>query len=306
MSGAMVIKPVAITDSVFVSSNLPEADYTEWSDSHGYSVGDLVIRTVPGTHKVYECLVAGASPITPESSLTGAAPRWLEVQPTNRWACLDTSITTRSVGTGTISYRLRPSQVVNGITLQNVDADSVRIRMLDPTAGTVYDETVTLGRVPVAGWHPWYFSRRPVSDAVVKVDLPNYYGADILVDVTKATGQAAIGMILIGYPYSIGLGVNYGARVGITDYSVKTTDTFGNTYFVERKFAKRATFEVTIPNEELDATYTLLASLRATPCLWIGSDLYASTQVFGWAGDFDIAIPYPYHSVCTLDLKGLI
>lgn len=305
MTSALVIKPVAVNDIMLVSTNVPEADYAEWNAATSYTVGTRVIRTTTATHKIYENLIAGVNATPPEDALTGAAPRWLEVQPTNRWACFDNSITTSTVQAGSVSYRITPGQVVNGITLQNVDADSVRIRMIDSVAGPVYDKTITLGRAPVSGWHPWYFSRRPVSDAVVHVDLPSYYGADILIDVTKATGNVSIGMVLMGYPYTIGMGVQYGAKVGITDYSVKTTDTFGNTYFRERSFAKRASFEVVIPNEELDATYTLLASLRATPCLWVGSDRFACTQVFGWAGDFDVVISYHNYSTCSLDLKGL-
>lgn len=302
-TGARVIKPVAITDAMLISTNVPEADYPAWAAVTSYAVGDRVIRT--SVHKVFENVLAGVDATPPENATTGATPRWLEVQPTNRWACLDNSITTRTTQATSITYTLRPAQVVNGLTLQNVDADSVRVRMVDPTAGAVYDTTVTLGRAPVAGWHPWYFSRRPVADAVVLTDLPNYYGADIIVEVFKATGDAAVGMLLIGYPYTIGMGVEYGARVGITDYSAVTTDTWGNSYFVERSFAKKASFSLVIPNTELDATHTLLASLRATPCLWIGSDRFACTQVFGWAGDFDIVIPYYSHSLCSLDLKGL-
>lgn len=305
MSSALVIKPVAINDTMLISTNVAEADHPAWSAATSYTVGDRVIRSTTATHRVYENLIAGTNATPPEDALTGATPRWLEVQPTNRWSCFDNSITTATVQASSVSYRITPGQVVNGITLQNVDADSVRIRMVDPVAGTVYDKTTTLGRVPVSGWHPWYFSRRPVSDAVVHVDLPSYYGADILIDVTKTTGNVSIGMVLMGYPYTIGMGVQYGAKVGITDYSVKTTDTFGNTYFRERSFAKRASFEVVIPNEELDATYTLLASLRATPCLWVGSDRFACTQVFGWAGDFDVVISYHNYSTCSLDLKGL-
>jgi len=305
MSSVRIIKPVAITDAMLISTSVPEADYAEWAAATSYTVGQRVIRTATGVHKIYENAVAGINATLPELATTGTTPRWLEVQPTNRWACLDNSITTRTTQSGSISYTLMPSQVVNGITLQNVDADSVRVRMIDPAAGTVYDKTTTLGRKPVSGWHPWYYSRRPVSSAVTLTDLPSYYGASIVVDVVKTGGTAAVGMLLMGYPYTIGLGVEYSASVGIKSYSTDTTDVWGNTYLVKRNFAKKASLPILLPNEELDATFDLLASLSGTACLYIGSDTYACMQVFGWFTDFDIVIPYPNVSRCALSIKGL-
>lgn len=305
MSSLIIIKPVAITESMLLGTDVPEADHAAWNAATSYAVGDRVIRTTAATHAIYENLVAGINATAPEDALTGATPRWLYVSPTNRWKVFDNSNTSQTTQATSLYYRIAPAQVVNALSLQNVVADTVRIRMIDG-ATTVYDRTVTLGRgLGTSAWHPWYFSRRPVSDSVTVTDLPNYYGAEIRIDATKTTGSVSIGVILIGYPYTIGLGVQYGAKIGITDYSRKETDDWGVTSFVERDYAKRASISFTLPNTELDATHTLLASLRATPTLLLGSDAYASLQVYGWVGDFDITIQYANYSECSLDFKGL-
>jgi hypothetical protein len=52
------IKPVTITDSILISSNVPENDYQEWVLGTAYAVGDKVIVKTNDVHKIYECLVA--------------------------------------------------------------------------------------------------------------------------------------------------------------------------------------------------------------------------------------------------------
>lgn len=72
-----------------------------------------------------------------------------------------------------------------------------------------------------------------------------------------------------------------------------------------RAFARRASFVVVIDNDDLDEVTDLLASVRASPCLWVGSTRRAAATVFGFYNEFDIVIPYAYHSECSIDLEGL-
>lgn len=305
-ANCIVVKPVPITDAMIVSTDVTEADYTAWNAATNYTVGTRCIRTTAATRKIYENAIAGIDATAPEVAVGLTPQRWLEVSATNRWKCFDTSNTSQTVKAGGFSYRLTPGQVVNSVNLLNVDADTVRVRMIDPTFGTVYDRTTTLTRDLLApSWNAWYYSRRPRSSSVTLADLPNFYGADILIDVTVASGDAAVGVILLGYPYAIGDGMHRGARVGITDYSKKLPDAWGNQNFVEGAWAKKASFMVWVPNTEIDSTQTLLASLRATPSLWIGSDMYSCTKIFGWCDNFEILIAYTNYSECSLDLKGL-
>lgn len=296
----VVIPPVAMTDALLVSTDVPEADYAAYSAATTYAKGDRVIRT--GVHKIYESSAAGNIGNTPETSPT----LWLEVSATNRWRCFDTSNSSRTVKTGGMSYRITPGQVVNSVNVLNAVADTVRIRMIDPAAGTVYDQTTSLlGPLPASSWYSWFYARRNRGSQVVALNLPGYYAADILVDLTVASGNAEMGVLLFGYQQSIGEGIEYGARVGITDYSRKELNDFGDVVFVERAFAKRASFSMKVLNTEIDTLQDFLASLRATPCLIVGTTLYACTVIYGWFGDFEILIAYPTHSDCTLDVKGL-
>ena len=115
----------------------------------------------------------------------------------------------------------------------------------------------------------------------------------------------SVGVVLFGEARSVGVGLLQGARVGIVDYSRKETDTWGNTVLVQRAFAKRANFSIPIMSGQVDSVIDYLATLRAIPCLWIGSGQYASSVVYGFYKAFEVVIAYSTVSDCSLDIEGM-
>ncbi len=295
-----VVKPIAVTPSMLVSTDVPEADYAEWAAGTTYAIDDRVI--VAAQHKIYQSAVAanvGKDPATDRAA-------WLEVGATNRWKPYDKSVSSQVVQAGSISYRIKPGQAVTSVGVLNITGGtSLRVRVIDPTFGTVYDKTVSLSRIPLApGWWMWFFGERRAPTQAILQDLPSYPGADILIDIT-GTAELAVGVILIGQVRQFALGVKMGARIGIQDYSRKERSEFGDVMLVERAFAKRASFSLLLTADEVDSFHQFLSEVRATPCLWIGSRRYESTTLYGFYKSFDIVIPYFSYSDCDLELEGL-
>ena len=295
-----VVKPIAVTPSMLVSTDVPEADYAEWAAGTTYAIGDRVI--VAAQHKIYQSAVAanvGKNPATDSAA-------WLEAGATNRWKPYDKSVSSQVVQADAISYRIKPGQAVTSVGVLNITGGtSLRVRVIDPTFGTVYDKTVSLSRTPLApGWWMWFFGERRAPTQALLQDLPSYPGADILIDIT-GTAELAVGVILIGQVRQFALGVKMGARIGIQDYSRKERSEFGDVMLVERAFAKRASFSLLLTADEVDSFHQFLSEVRATPCLWIGSRRYESTTLYGFYKSFDIVIPYFSYSDCDLELEGL-
>lgn len=295
-----VVKPIAVTPSMLVSTDVPEADYAEWDVGTTYAVGDRVI--VAAQHKIYQSAVAanvGKDPATDRAA-------WLEAGATNRWKPYDKSVSSQAVQAGSISYRIKPGQAVTSVGVLNITGGtSLRVRLIDPTFGTVYDKTVSLSRKPLApGWWLWFFGERRAPTQSLLQDLPSYPGADILIDIT-GTAELAVGVIVLGQVRQFSMGVKMGARVGIQDFSRKERSEFGDVMVVERSFAKRASFSLLLTAEEVDSFHQFLSEVRATPCLWIGSKRYEATTVYGFYKNFDIVISYFNYSDCELELEGL-
>lgn len=299
-----IVQPETITDSILTDSNLSETDHAAWNSGTTYAAGDRVILV--STHKIYESLQAANTNKNPVTEFDW----WIEVSPTNKWKCFDTSSTTQTLATGIsppiISYDFEFNQAINTVAFLNVTGcNNITIVMTDPVYGVVYDETVSLANTQLSSdWWAWFFGTRREKNQYVAFDLPTFPYATISVTL-EGTPDLGVGIIMFGQQNRFSLGMKYGARLGIQDYSRKETNDFGDTVFIRRAFAKRATYEVMLENEELDTFQKFLTSVRAIPCLWVGSNEYESTTVFGFFKNFDILLNYTNHSDCSLDIEGL-
>lgn len=295
-----IVRPAAITDSVLVSSNVPETDHAAYNAATTYALGDKVI--VAAEHRIYESLQAANTGNTPSTSPTW----WLDLGATNRWRMFDSRINAVTSQTGNIEVSLQVADRINALALLNLSATSVQVEMTDAVDGLVYDRTFsTISDSGITDWYAWFFEPiAPITELVV-TDLPNYYGATITVTITAASGSASIGELIVGSYRELG-DTQYGVQLGIQDYSIKSIDAWGEYSIVERAYRKTASFEIWLPNGGIGEVQRLLAEYRATPVLYIGSDEYSSTAILGFYKDFTINITYPTVSVCSLTVEGLV
>lgn len=292
-----IVQPLPVTDSVLVATNVPESAYPAWAIGTTYAAGDRV--HLASTHKVYESPAAGNVGNDPATSAA-----WLEVGPTNRWALFDRSNTTATAQSTSFYYQLRPTAAFNVIYLGGLTgALTLRVRVTHATLGTLLDRTLELASLPAqAGWWEWIYGERR-GPTLALVDVPGVVGAEVRIDVT-GTPTLAAAALLFGQAKEIGILVQQGARVGIQDFSRKESTDFGDTVLVQRAYAKRASFDIPIKAELVDEAITYLASIRATPCLFIGPR-YESAVIYGFYKEFDVNIAYASVSECSLQVEGL-
>ena len=299
MAGITIIRPQAITPAMIVTTDVPEADYAAWAAGTTYALGARVI--VVAAHKVYESLQAGNVGHDPTTSPTW----WVEVSATNRWALFDTSSTTATSQAGGFTYTLAPGEIFNSLAMVNVAASSVRVRVVDPTDGAVYDRTRQLiGPISEPSWYAYFFDPVETAAAAVFTDLPAYSTATVRVDFI-GSGTVSCGVLLVGRRADVGVTVTSGAAIELRDYSIKKTDDFGQSVFVRRSNALQVTFSLIVENSNVDAVTRLFRAITATPCMWICSSRFESMQQFGFFDKFRTLIKYPSHSECELSIQGL-
>lgn len=156
----------------------------------------------------------------------------------------------------------------------------------------------------VTSWYDYFTEEIAYKTEAVLTGLPLYANPTISVTISAADGVVSCGTMVVGQSRELG-GAVYGAKGGIQDYSRKETDDFGNYTLVERSYAKRNTFRVVCENNAVDAIFNLLAEVRATPVVWLGTDDYALTWSYGWARDWAVEIAYPTKSFLTIEIEGL-
>jgi len=297
------IVPITITDDVLVSSTIAEDDYAAWSSGTSYTLGQRVIYVSTDVHQVYESVYAG-SQSGHDPTLDTTNTWWLLVGSTGRWSMFDASVSEQSTDDGTITVKLLTRERYDSIALFNLSAASLTVSMVDGTAGTVYSSTTSLTSTSgITDWWAYFFA--PVERRVdyFLTGLPLYPDAELTITLTEG-GTVAVGEIVVGLSRDWG-DTQYGAQVGITDYSIKEADDWGNYYITQRAFSKRADLTVWLDNSRIDAFQAYLAGIRATPAVYVGSDSYGALLLYGFYKDFAIDISYPSVSVCSLTVEGL-
>lgn len=299
-----IIRPVDITDTVLVSSNIPEDDYPVWVSGTTYSEGDRVISTV--THKIYEALQTstGKDPTTNPIG-TNNIPYWLDLGATNKWRMFDGKTQNLSTFTDEIIVQLQTPKVVNSIALFGLQATSVRVTMTDDVEGIVYDT----GNIPlqdfssIDSWWTYYYEDISAVQKYSRLDLPTYRNSIIEIHLT-GIGNVSCGQVVIGNQQILGL-TDYGTSIGIMDYSRKTRDIFGNAIILERAFNETVDYDVTIDSTNVRNVQQTLAKYRATPLVWIGDEQFEETIIYGFYKDFNIILSNFSISDCVISVEGL-
>lgn len=295
-----LIRPLSITPAN-LTSNVALDDGPEYSALASYALGDVVIDTASAepTNHAYESLVA--------SNLGNAlsdASKWLDLGSVNRLAMFDQVNGTLTGNASSIDVTISATTVCNGLALFNLSAEEVQVTVSNGS-GDLYDETYSLrSTFGITDWYAWFTQEVSFKASLILTDLPPNSGTSIRVQIT-GTGDVACGTMVLGKLRDLGVGPFYGARGGITDYSRKTVDDFGNASLTERAFAKRITFRSQVANGDVDGVFDVLAQYRATPVVWIGKTEFQMTCVYGWARDWGIEITRPTTSTLALEVEGL-
>lgn len=296
-----IIPPLSITPAMITACNVPETDYSAWSSGTAYVTGNRVLYG----HKNYEALQNSTNK-QPDLYTTGVTPYWLDLGYDNRWKMFDQVVGTRTSQASPITITLTPGQVIDSIAFLDVVATSISVTMTDPIEGVVYSDTLDMVMGSgVVDAYTYFFTPIILDDAAVLLGLPAYVNASIAITISNNSGNAEIGTLVLGIQKDIG-GTKFSPSIGITDYSKKTTDDFGNITVVQRAFTKRMKCELHLTNDMIDDLQRTLAAYRTTPIVWVGADdLFSAMIIYGYYKSFEIVVPYANNSHCTLDVEGL-
>lgn len=305
-----VIVPKTIDDSNFVSSSLSEVDYPNWDQSPNpqlsYNVGDRCIVTT-GYHKIYEAIqpvTSTPNTTTPPHTLT---THWVEVGPTNRWAAFDTSGGTYSYSSGANIVFSFTMDRATSIALVELTARSVRIQATAPGYPNYYDQTYNLGdRAVINNWYDYFTADSFLATELIITDIPAIPATTFTITIENNSNPLQVGNLIAGTNIEMG-NTKYGAKIGIIDYSKKEVNEFGKATIVKRTFSKKMDVTLDVDNGIIDSVAARLNYLRSTPCLWVGANgAFESLTVYGFYRDYSVEIAYPTHSICSLQIEGLV
>ena len=127
---------------------------------------------------------------------------------------------------------------------------------------------------------------------------------DPLITVTvSGGGTVSVGTLMMGQ--LVGLGITEASpTAALTDFSRKETDEFGDVTVVERAWAKNMGVRAMLRTDSIDQVFDRIATVRARPCLWVGSEELEALSIYGFFKDFSIEVGESI-STLALSVEGL-
>lgn len=277
-------------------------DEAVYSTGATYAQNATVRGNTPATaHSLYVSLKPSNSnkPLTDKEW-------WLPAGATNRWRMFDAVVGSQTIDANSISVVITSPKRLTALALLNIDAAVARVTVTDPTDGVVYDKTLSLiSTNGINNLWQWLFADIEKATQKVLLDLPPYAGVQITITLSNPGNSVKCGACVLGRLQRIGM-TQYGAAVGFVDYSVKERDAFGNAKIGERPFSRRTDLPVRVKNGNVDQVVDQLAKYRAKAIVYIGSELFGSTVIYGYFKEAETVIDRTEDSLLTIGLESLV
>lgn len=305
-----ILVPIAVTDAMLTSSNIPEpaAGETVWVSGSAYNLGDLRIRA--STHRVYECVkaVPAGRAVLPELD----PDYWLDVGPTLKWAAFDSEVSTQSRIVTPLTMTLKPG-FFNALAFYGLDGATLVITLKSSTGGpVVFTKTITLQEPPL-DWYDWAFGAiKPLTRYLIR-DLVPYADAELTISITAAPGvSVGAGMVVVGdlvplvLPDAFG-GVLGGATADPVTYSYIKTDDYGNTSIKRRRSATDMRFRVVMPRTNADYALSVVQRVLDVPAAWVATTAqgFDGLNVYG-LGSGSMSYDNNANAIFTGYVKGMV
>lgn len=297
-----VIKPHAITDSNLTTTLAePDATFGEVLWTAGtYNADDERVLTT--THRKYRAVSTNTD--SPDVGAAKTTPTWIDIGATNAWAMLDNVNGTISKHATEIDVAITPNLLTTAIAGFNISAASILITVTDPTDGLVYSNTLDMiDNSEIVDYWEYFFLPIVKIKEFVLLDLPTYALATI--DATITGVDAECGTLVLGSQTNLGVAL-YGTSLKLYDYSIKTTDEFGNFKVIPRRTSKIVEYDVHVDKTKVGYVFNQLSKLTTVPAVWVGTgEEDDATLVFGYYEDSRINIDSPSMCSVTISVQGL-
>lgn len=315
------------------TTNFNSLVYVEYEDFFVAAADNAIYRVLGGVSSPGIALLTGTFPVSnyqrviaisnSQSQLTANdGPTYIAVGKTRATGAptivkFNISGTTAAINIQEISPTIPYTTNLNNILYDNT-LDSVfivgdngrRIR----SSITYFNSQLLNVSPPIGDWYDYFFADYEIKNQILLNNVvPNYTGTKTTFSIVAdpegtnyVNKYVSASVSLAGNQIVLGT-TQWGASAGILDYSKKETDDFGTTTFVERAFSKRMNVNLILPSADLTRVQKALIDIRATPCMWIGTDdsEYDVLVIYGFYRDFNLEIPYPEYSFCSLQIEGL-
>ena len=271
-----------------------------WDSGTSYSTDDIIIyKKTDGFYYLFQSM-KDDNTSEPTTNID-----WLELTTQNAYKAFDIYLNTHTTAENSLSVWLDLTKC-NYVALLSLLGEKVRIRAYSGSMEKLDDINIDLV-AGIDGWEDYFYGDLDEFLSSIFEDIVYSYTGYLRVDLIGSQSPILLGKALVGYKKDIGATL-LGMRGSITDYSTKQTDDYGNVFLKQGAFAIESSGRIMVRNEDLDYLFRKLASLRATPVLWLSGveDKYKTLNTYGYYKDFSIVFDNNVTSTCELTIQGII
>jgi hypothetical protein len=191
------------------------------------------------------------------------------------------------------------------VAVLNIEGTSLQVIAKDQFGATFYNYTQSLVSTEgIYDPYTYFFSPIEFLTDIILTDLPVFSVGTYQVIINPTGGISKCGTLLIGKLIDVGE-TEYGMRLGISDYSIKSADEFGDFDITERAYSKTMTLTTSVQNGFVNSIINRFNAFRATPLVWIGSQQFSASFIYGFYKDYGVVVQYPTYSVVQMEIEGL-
>jgi hypothetical protein len=307
-SGSAVTRPEPSPKYGLMWSNLTENDTDDgpaWVSAQAVAKDEYRRRP---NHKVYKALQAAPTSVTaaPETNPKdgNGNPYWLEWDPTNRWAALDTTLDTASAGPDVLQWVVRPGDIANAVAVLGMDAQYVSVSMVTGAGIVMYRQTKALLLKTSRSWSDWLFKTRERRSDEVFYDIPHLKTGIYCITVTKPGGSPVASDIKMGRLEDIGETL-IKPEIRTLRRSTIKDDGYGRYRFTKRPSSKIMSANVYIDASRFDAVGRMLDKYADEPCVIIGDSRWTRLILLGYADDYSLVLDDGNNANYNLKAIGL-
>lgn len=286
-------------------ANVPQSNYPAWVSSTAYAIGANV-------HRGDSEFTAVAANTNVDPLTAQEVPVWVRRGAINQNKVFDGILSDPMVSSPSVPHMSVTMTLINladHVALFNVVASDARLRVLSYDDVVLYDETLRMvDNSAIDNWHDYFFLPQLVRGEIISDNLPGYAGNKIEVTLYGPESTLkSLGEIVVGRGVELGV-LCEDSSVGISDYSRKERDEWGNPVIVERPFSLRAEYELAIPSDKVRTIRDILTAVRATPVVYYedGPAYEMGASVYGYFQDFSINLKVGDTAFMTLEVEGLV
>lgn len=298
-----IVKPEYTTDATLNATNVSEADYDLYDSLETYSINDTRIFISTNKHWVVRSLIDNNTGNIPTGLNTDTS--WVKVSETNRWKMFDLKTTSQTFNDDSIEVTLLGVSTMDSIALLNIEGSSVDVSITNMSDEVVYTNSENLVTTEnVYDWYTYFFAPLIRKKDVVFLDIPPYGQCTVDIAINYTGAVAKCGTCLIGKRIDLGVTL-HGTKVSNIDYSIKEADDFGDFTITERGYSKTMDVSAYVNKPFTDYTVNILNQFRATPVLYVATEEYTSSYIYGFHKNYEVDYTFPNQNNLTVEVYGL-